>query len=112
MDNSIAPKQLIQRSGLSYRREASASEPALARTGIDWLSAPRTLSRSETAGRLSPEIWQQRCRRLPQDNVWIVWLMRCFQESPAPHDDFKTRLSGALSGRRPADAVRRWAIYP
>ncbi len=52
-------------------------------------------------------------RRLPEPNVCAVWLTRTlFKQAPARHDDLRTPISGAVSRRGPADAVRRRPIHP
>src|ERR1700729_3538132 len=42
----------------------------------------------------------------------MLWLTRWSQKAPAPHHDVRNWLPDTVAGRRPADAVRRWTIYP
>ena len=80
----------------------------------------RPMSRYETAGRPSCSNWQERCRggrrRLPEANVWEVWLtLRPFyangRRRTPPHDDCRNPISGAVSRRGTADALRRRAVH-
>ena len=50
-------------------------------------------------------------RRLPEANVWDVWLTPTVPGNPPPHDDWRNPISGAVSRRGTADALRRRPVH-
>ena len=52
-----------------------------------------------------------RRRRLPEANVWQVWLTPDVPGNLQPHDDWRNPISGAVSRRGTADALRRRPVH-